>query len=239
MCRSEMASWYGTVVFLEQFKAQSENIGGYFSYSEKDVSKCIFFGKGDKPIVLATISFDSTYNIKTAEVDSRERKLSSFETEIFIIRKKALEIINRDTIFKVYNNTNLNLVPIVNGKGRKVYVLTGHKVNGVIVFGNDYLLTFDENNNLVNRKQLHKNIIPVNYGELEEDKEAIATMHSHLPEAGEYITSTDICTLMLYEKLAKWKQHYVISKNFVSIWDCEKNELTTLTKEAWDNIIND
>lgn len=42
--KSEMASWYGTDVFLEQFKAR-EKIGGYFSYSDNDVNKCIFFSK--------------------------------------------------------------------------------------------------------------------------------------------------------------------------------------------------
>src|SRR5689334_9378884 len=31
--RSEMASWYGTDVFLEQFK-ERDKIGGYFSYTD-------------------------------------------------------------------------------------------------------------------------------------------------------------------------------------------------------------
>lgn len=237
--RSEMASWYGTDVFLERFKEQRQNIGGYFSYTEKDLTKCIFFTKGDNPVVLATITFDSTYNVGTAKVDSKERKLSSYETDIFVIRKKALEAINSDTLFKVYNNTNFNLIPLVNGNDKKVYVLTGPKVNGVVVFGNDYLLTFSQSNELLSKKQLHKNIIPVNNEEVEEGKVVLATMHSHLPETGDYITSTDICTLMLYEKLAKWKQHIVISENYVSIWDCERNELDVLTKEAWENIFND
>ncbi len=40
--RSEMASWYGTDLFLEKYDTH-ENIGGYFSYTENDISKCIFF----------------------------------------------------------------------------------------------------------------------------------------------------------------------------------------------------
>ena len=31
--------------------------------------------------------------------------------------------------------------------------------------------------------------------------------------------ATDICTLMLYEKFAKWKQHNVVSKNYLNIWN--------------------
>ena len=64
-------------------------------------------------------------------------------------------------------------------------------------------------------------------------------MHSHLPSTGEYITATDICTLMLYEKYPGWKQYYVISPSYVSIWSCEKDELVILTKKAWDSINED
>ena len=46
--KSEMASWYGTDIFLESYKDRA-NIEGYFSYSDNDVAKCIFFSKSDKP----------------------------------------------------------------------------------------------------------------------------------------------------------------------------------------------
>ena len=39
--RSEMASWYGTDIFLEKYKDKA-NIGGYFSYSENNKSKFLF-----------------------------------------------------------------------------------------------------------------------------------------------------------------------------------------------------
>ncbi|MBK8496279.1 MAG: hypothetical protein IPL50_15680 [Chitinophagaceae bacterium] len=42
--RSEMASWYGTDVFLEVYKDQS-NIGGYFSYEDAGNYKCISLKK--------------------------------------------------------------------------------------------------------------------------------------------------------------------------------------------------
>lgn len=44
---------------------------------------------------------------------------------------------------------------------------------------------------------------------------------------------------MLYEKFAGWKQHYVASKNYISIWDCEKDDLFYLTMEAWEKIQKD
>ena len=132
---------------------------------------------------------------------------------------------------------NLNLIPLVNGRDKKVYVLTGPKEHGIVVFGNDYLLTFDDANNLVSKAQLHKNIIPIK--DQKDETKVIATMHTHLPETGDYITATDICTLMLYSKFTTWKQHIVVSENYVSIWDCEKNTLFAMTKKAWEKINKD
>lgn len=233
--KSEMASWYGTDLFLEKLKGKVAIVGGYFSYSEDETSKCIFFSKNENPRVIGTIVFDNTFNLKSAKVDSSEREFTSNETDLYTIRKKALQAVNSDTLFKKYQNTELNLIPLIENKAKKVYVLTGPKTRGVVIFGNDYLLRFDKLNNLVDTKKLHNNIIPIPYTQVA-DK---AGLHSHLSETGDYITATDICTLMLYEKFAKWKQHYVISPNIVSIWDCEKDILATMTKAAWENINKD
>lgn len=237
--KSEMASWYGTDLFLENYKDRN-NIGGYFSYIDNEVAKCIFFSKGDKPKVIGSISFDSTYNTKTANVSLAERDFTKNENDLYEIRKLALAEINSDTLFKTYKNTNLNLIPLANVKEKKVYVLTGPQNSGVVIFGNDYLLTFDDNNKLLIKKQLHKNIIPVYYGGKEEEgKKNIGAMHSHLPETGEYMTATDICTLMLYEKFAKWEQHIVVSDKYMNIWNCKTDQLVVLPKEVVDRINKD
>lgn len=234
--KSEMASWYGTDIFLEKFSNRRENIGGYFSYTDNDVSTCIFFSKSNDPKVIGTISFDSTYNVNIAKVDGSERNFTTKELEIYTIRKIALAEITSDTLFKTYKNTNLNLIPIINKQDKKVYVLTGPQTNDVVIIGNDYLLTFDKKNNLIKKKQLHKNIMPIKYSE---EKDEAITAHTHLKETGDYITATDICTLLLYEKFAKWKQHIVISEDYVSLWNCKTDQLVTLTKKAWDNINSD
>lgn len=230
--KSEMASWYGTDLFIEKYK-EKEKIGGYLSYTENQISKCIFFSKTEIPKVIGTMRFDETFNIQTAKTELEERELNQTELELYLIRKVALKTINSDTIFKQYKDTNLNLIPIISNEEKKVYVLTGPKKNGVIIFGNDYLLNFDKNNNLLDRKRLHKNIIWTEFGQkMEEGKEIIGGTHTHLPETGDFMTATDICTLMLYEKSTKWKQYYVYSKNYMSIWDCEKNQLTPISMKA-------
>jgi len=230
--KSEMASWHGTDLFLEIYKDR-DHIGGYFSYTENDISKCIFFSKSDTPKVIGTISFDRTYNIKKAKIDLSERAFSKNENDIYLIRKIALDEINDDTLFKTYKNTNLNLIPLINDNEKKVYVLTGPEQSGVVLFGNDYLLTFDNDNKLTSKKQLHKNIIPIFYGEKVEDgKQIEGAMHSHLPETGDFITATDICTLMLYEKIAKWKTHNVVSEKYLNIWNCKTDQLTVISMDT-------
>jgi hypothetical protein len=231
--QSEMASWYGSDLFDEKFKDKNDIKGGYVSYSEGDVSKCIFISKGEKPKAIATFSFDPTYNVKTAVIDGSERALTALESDLVDLRLKASTIIQNDTIFKFYKNISFNVVPIINGKEKKVYVLSGPKVGGVVVFGNDYLITFDKNNNLVSTKRLHKNINPTEY------KNSVSAVHTHLKETGDFITATDICTLRLYEKYTQWESYMVMSKDYVSIWDCKKDKLLILTMEAWQKISDD
>ncbi|OYU83280.1 MAG: hypothetical protein CFE24_12080 [Flavobacterium sp. BFFFF2] len=237
--KSEMASWYGTDLFLENYK-NKENIEGYFSYTDNGLSKCVFFSKSDNPVVIGTISFDNTYDVNKADKDFKERAFTSYEKDLYAIRKIALAEVNADTLFKRYNNTNLNFIPLIKGKERKVYILTGPQKNGVVIFGNDYLLTFNKKNKLLHKKQLHKNIIPIYYGGKEEEgKQIKGTVHNHLPETGDFITATDICTLMLYEKFAKWETHHVVSEKYVNMWDCETDELKVITVEALNKINED
>ncbi len=217
--KSEMASWYGTDLFLQKFSHRKEKIGGYFSYTEDDISRCIFFSRSETPKVIGAISFDSTFNINTAKSDSSERDFTPYETDIYTIRKIALAEINSDTLFKRYKNTSLNLIPLVDKGAKKVYILTG-----------------PQNNKLNTKKQLHKNIIPIKYAE---EKDEAVTMHTHLPASGDYITATDICTLLLYDKFAKWKQHIVVSEGYVSMWDFKTDQLVVMTKKAWDGIYKD
>lgn len=238
--RSEMASWYGTDLFLVNYKSRT-NVGGYFSFTTKeDVSKCIFFSKTEKPKVIGTISFDKTFNPELAKIDLNEREFTAIENDLYVLRKVALATINTDTLFKRYSNTDLNLIPLVYNNEKKVYVLTGPKQGGAVILGNDYLMTFDSNNQLIARKPLHKNIIPVPYaGKQSDGTEIVSTIHSHLPETGDLITSTDICTLMLYEKFAKWKSHKVVSQKYLSTWDCAKDELTVVEMGAVEKMLKE
>ena len=233
--RTEMASWFGTDIFLAKFGDKRQNTEGYFSYLVDDKAVCVFYSKDENPKIIGTFTFDSTYNVNTAVVDGGEREPTNQEIDLLIIRKIALAKYKADTLFKSYEDMNPNFIPLNDENGKRVYVLTGPQKQGIVIFGNDYLLTFEKGNRLKEARRLHKNIISIEYGN-QDGKTILGTMHTHLPETGDLITATDVCTLMLYAKYAQWEQHYVISDKNVSIWDCKKNQLMVMTKKAWDKI---
>lgn len=231
--RSEMASWYGTDIFMVQSNDKTK-AKGYFSYVLPSAARCIFFTGDEVPKVIGSITFDSTYNVSTAITDFTERYFTEVEKEIFDFRKKSLEIINSDTFFLQYQNTNYNIIPLIVNNEKRLYILTGTTQRGEVIFGNDYLLYFDAENKLINKKKLHNSIIRTNFGKQEDGQEIVGGMHSHVID--DFITATDICTLMMYNSLMKWKQYTVVSKRYFSQWNCETNQLVILTNEAIQKI---
>lgn len=237
--KSEMTSWIGTDIFIE--RCQDKNIiGGYFSYLSGEKTKCIFFSKDESPDVIGTITLDSTFDITNAKVELNARSFTKYEEELYYIRKLTIVEIFSDTLYKHYKNMSFNIIPLIDSNSKRVYILTGPQESGVIIFGNDYLLTFDNDNNLIDTKKIHQNIIPVYYEDnFPEDSKPITTVHNHSQETGELITATDICTLMLYEKFTNWASHSVISDNYMSIWSCKTDQLMVLPMEALQKIYNE
>ena len=230
--RSEMASWNGTDIFLEKYSDKKDRAGGYFSYGEGENVKCIFFSDAATPVVLITITFDSSFNKEAAMIDPAERGFTAIEQELYEIRKKALELISEDDLFRMFKGTNLNLVPLIEGSSKKVFVLTAPQENGYVLFGNDYLIVFDQKNKVKSKKALHKNLIPQEFGKGDTSikGDVVGGVHNHLKETGDLITSTDICTLMLYAKSAGWKTYTVVGENSISMWDCGSHSLAVLPK---------
>ena len=233
--RSEWTSWYGTDVFEAKCPNRRDLAGGYFSYETDKNLVNIFFSKGDDPMVLASITFEKDFNKDNYALDTLSRKFNATEQNYYDTRKAVMARMYADTIVKGYKNTTLNVVPMVQNGLRKAYVLTGTSAHGVVLFGNDYLINFDASGNATTLKALHKSLIPV-YMKTDSGQVVLAGMHTHLPTSSEFITATDICTLMLYEGFTSWTKHYVLSKNYVSIWDCKKNSLVIMTTEAWKKI---
>jgi len=235
--QSEMASWYGTDVFIE-LSGNMANMGGYFSYVSKDRAVCVFYDNGATPGVISTISFDSSYSKTSVRSDFSRRAFTREESELYALRVAAMAAVADDTFFKFYEHTNYNYIPLLDGKQKKVYIITGTSMEGLAIFGNDYLLTFDRNNVLRKKTRLHQGIISIEYGTRQKSgSKARGAVHNHLPGTSDLMTPTDVCTLMLYEKLADWEQHIVLSGRYVSIWNCITNEVHTITTDKAGDLI--
>lgn len=234
---SERTSWDGTDLFLQKFRDR-DKLGGYFSYTDKDTFRCVFYSRDESPMVIGSVAFDTSRATEHAHVNLLPRPFSPMEQAYYHLRSTALEIIRSDTFFKKYTNTDLNLIPLIGDGERRVVVLTGPKQEGVMIFGNDYELRFDEQDRLIAKRRLHQNILVANFGKQDTVK-IVGGVHTHNADTGPFITATDICTLMLYEKYAKWQTYTVLSDNYVSCWDCSKDQMVILTMKVWEKITKD
>jgi hypothetical protein len=235
--KSEFASWYGSDIFSDKCKARGAIASGYLSYDSGKGLVNIFFTKAPNPKVLSTITFGYELDPKNYKLDTTDREFTPSEKELYTIRQTAVAEMAKDTIFKYFKHSSLNPIPMIGKNYKRVYILTGPDISGVVVFGNDYMIDFDKDNHILTTRKLHKGLIATQYSSSRDSsKMELAAMHSHLSEYSPYITATDICTLMLYEKFTTWNQNMVISKDYVSIWDCKNNKLVILTAEAWKKI---
>ncbi|TFF40109.1 hypothetical protein [Mucilaginibacter psychrotolerans] len=230
--RSEWASWHGTDIFFERFKERENQIGGYVSYETADNLINVFYTKGDKPQTMGIITFGKDFNIQNYQLDTVARPLNAIEMDLYTLRAAAFKALHTDTTFKMYLNTDFNVIPFINKGVKRVYILTSPKALRVVALGNDYQLTVDNNNQITSVKRIHNTLISTDT----KGQKGMTLMHTHLIGKDEIMSATDICTLMLYEKENDLKQAYVMSKKYVSIWDCEKDTLIVLTKQAWDRI---
>lgn len=238
--RLELASWYGTDIFYEKFPKEKDNIGGYFSYVKDNKTVCVFYDRNKNPQLLARISFDKDFNVKKAKIDKSKGKLTEYENEFYILRKNAISEMLSDTMFKFYENSRPNLIPFVEGNIRKVFVLTGSLESEIVIFGNDYLLTFDSMNNVISKEKIHDNIMFSRYSSTKnkESKELFSgPNHYHTKGGSDFITSTDICTIMLYFKQANWKTYTVTTEKNICIWFCDAKSLAVTPRTDIENFL--
>lgn len=238
--RLELGSWYGTDDALARFRTKRDSIGGYLSYVTSDNKiSTIFFSRFDANNILIRYEFDSLPKPEVFTIDTIDHKASDLEKSLISIRIDAADraFSNSDNFFTFYKESTFNFIPVISGKEKNVFILTGPQVSGVVLIGNDYKLSYDKNNDFIKEEKIHNSLLQIPYSTGKEDAPTVATIHTHL--VTEYISSTDICTLLLYKNFVEWNQHIVMSENQVSIFDLKKETLFTMKRKAWDKIYKD
>jgi hypothetical protein len=238
--RLEKASWHGTDDFLVRFPEKRDSIGGYLSYEDVDHSVInIFFSRNNPYRLLVRYTFDKLPQNNPVSIDTVNLSATELEKDLIEIRQDAMQKIqtNTDNFFTFYENSSLNLIPlIVDGEG-KVFILTGPQVSDIVILGNDYLLKYDKNNRFVEKEKIHKSMLQFPYKSGTPGDTLTSTVHSHV--ITDCISTTDICTLLLYKDFVEWNQHYVISKKFVSIFDLKKEILVIIKRKVWEKMMKE
>ena len=231
---TERAAWVGTDAFLANYTDQN-NIGGYVAYLAGGKAYCIFINQAATPMVLGTIAMPLPVAAETAVLDLTERPLTEDEVTLLAMRKAAVADMTDNSFYRVPTGANFNIVPFLYEGERKVYVLAGPTEHGQVYIGNDYLITLNKKHKVKEREALHNTLLKFGYT-AEDGSDIKATIHSHVPGKSPFISVTDVCTLWLYAPYLSWKQHTVVSADYVSILDLEKRSLLIVTRAAFDRM---
>ena len=232
--RSEWVSGHSTQIFSSSFAGKKLLSGGYFSYETKKEITTVFFSKDEAPVVLATVKFDHSLDSSKYRIDTTTRRFTENEKELYSIRSKAAQAVLSDTLFKFYQNISLNLVPLIRNGVKRVYVITAQTAPDVILLGNDYLISFGKDNEIIKKTKLHNNLIPLRTGGADPIK---ASSHQHLGETSPFITATDVCAFKLWKSKTTWVISFVVSAGYVSAWHFNDEFLEIITQAEFEKIM--
>ena len=133
--------------------------------------------------------------------------------------------------YKVPDKTSLNLIPILSPIFNKVIVITGPKESGILPVGNDYVLYYNQQGEFLKQSQIHKSYIPTPTSDKYKGNTILQTTHTHI--LSDFISSTDICNVLLFKEEIKWKDEIIMSQNYISIWNVRNNHLKVMTIDEY------
>lgn len=233
----QMATTLGLEAFLQLPKNVVDSAAGYFAFREGKFYKCVFYNNLYNADIISTILFDSAFNKVRTAISNTLRPMTNNERDLYFMRIRTLDELKKDTsLFKLYSTTTTVVLPIIDNNDRRVFVLTKSDDPATVLFGNDYVLDFDKANYVSAKKAIHNDLISIDCvrpGAME-DEELSAVSHKHEGESGEFMTATDVCTILMNQKKAGWIHHVVKSENYVSVWYCDSDELETMPIKKWN-----
>lgn len=219
----EKAAWISTDLIMNE-RALKKDFGGFLVYEDKQEVKVIIQGKKSKKCI-AEYVFENDFNMpKMKKHETRE--FSTREKLLLDVRAKILEQIS-DKKYEVSfpNDYSPNFILLPNADKFKFFIIMGTSRKDVIPFGNDYVFFTDEKGNIESWHKFHSRMIP-GYTKMNGEK-VISMTHSHL-RTTPLITSTDICTFMLYAPLYDINEFSVYSPAIGKYmkYDLKENKIT-------------
>ena len=232
--RLEKAAWFGTDRLMEDHEDLFNIMGGYVTYfNDAQQVVNLFYSKFDSSRILVRFVFDSIPTKTPKETIVNSPIASAQELDLINLKIAALKFIRSDKegFFRSYRNTNLNLIPYVVNNSKKLFIVTGGTITDTVFLGNDYYLEFNDKYEVTQKKRIHQSLIAISTGHNDKEK-TVATIHSHVDDTN--ITTTDICTLMLYRDYVSWDTHMVMGKENVCVFDMKKGKWYLFPKSAFN-----
>ena len=226
--RTHAASEIGKQVFSEKYKGKLKAAGN-ISYLDGSIAKAVFYAAGEKPKVIGTLSFANTIDKESATNDFAEREMNANEMEVYKLKIASEKALTEAALNAVPNSKFITVPMVANGK-HKTYVLSQSEKNGVVIFGNDYILNFDAKNNFTGKEVLHKNMAAITYDMEAQSANDKSSSHTHVAEKGDMITPTDIAILYMYEKATAWTHHTFISEAYIYFWNYATQDIQAIPK---------
>lgn len=211
--RSERASWISTDSIPDQDRPL---IGGYFTYPNGVYLHSIYVDTAENNAVYK-FTFEPIGNMDIELVRTEKNiELSIEEKLILEIRKNALATGSYwYQSFGYSRIVNPNVIIHKTKPEFEVYIIPGTFEDGLLPIGGDIYLTYKLDGKFRDMEPIHNNLIPM---ETSTNGDVAYMAHEHKGKrlAKEYITATDICTLLLYRDYLNGEKHLTVHKKFVS-----------------------
>lgn len=193
----------------------------------------------DLRVIVKTIEYKKMNVSKKngAVADEAEREPTDKEKMLMDFRAMVYKEINSDTsFFKHYEGVSLKAILMEAGKEIKVFVYSSTTKEGAVPIGGDYILIYDKKEKTLKEKtDLHQDFIFISTqfkGKVYEASKA--TQHKHQEGAAEFITPTDIATLLLYKSQLEWDEHHVIAGKYTCVFTLVDRGLTIIPTAQFD-----
>lgn len=204
---------------------------GEISYRDSNNVNVILWKTGiDRPAVIQTFIFSDTVSKASLTINTKERDATQLETWLISISNALNGMFLKDTMFKYYEHVSFFTDYIVHQKTIDAFVMSSSEVRGAIVLGNDYKITFDENAKPVAKQKIHPEISSINYIDFKKDGLSIAAFHRHLANDPPYITSTDICNVLVQKPESYLQELVVGSVKYTSVFNLDNRLLQIAPK---------
>ena len=187
---AEYVNWVSSDSLLAHYSV--DEIGNNFIWQPTNDTWCVIFMDREQKNCIFEYRYDMSSQEQTVSYDSRP--ISEIERGILekknLMFKNAIEQYGDSLRYDPdYGRPNFDFVRIDTNTTR-MYMLQGVERSGIIPFGNDCSIDFDNDCNIKAFRRYHRSFIPIS-------NEGETAFHSHLKD-NPYITPTDICNFLLY-----------------------------------------